>query len=156
MNITIFCLMNALGASTTVHLWGDSALSQVIILALSGPIFWIFIPILDQNPNFILIPQRGPIRLDRKKARLIIDWKIHFFQILSCYPAIFYFISYPIGKIKIYPVICFRWFAGHRTDSAKKSKRAIPDWYRNLPTSCGKTSLRAFLSWIDGMALSIG
>ena len=75
-----------------MYSWGDSALSQVIILALSRPI-------LDQNPNFILIPKKGPIRLDRKKAHKL---KSPFFLSLSCYPAIFYFIrtlSYWQNKI---------------------------------------------------------
>ncbi len=34
-------------------------------------------------------------------------------------------------------------------------KRAIMDFNGNLLTCCGKTYLRAFLSWIAGMALSI-
>ena len=33
--------------------------------------------------------------------------------------------------------------------------RAIMDFNRNLLTCCGKTHLRAFLSWIAGMALSM-
>ncbi len=34
-------------------------------------------------------------------------------------------------------------------------KRAIMDFNGNLLTRCGKTYLRAFLSWIAGMALSM-
>ncbi len=34
-------------------------------------------------------------------------------------------------------------------------KRVIMLLNRNLPTRCQKTSLRAFISWIAGMALSM-
>ena len=37
----------------------------------------------------------------------------------------------------------------------KHKQRAIMDFNGNLLTRCGKTYLRAFLSWITGMALSM-
>ena len=39
--------------------------------------------------------------------------------------------------------------------SDKSSERAIMDFNGNLLTRCGKTFLRAFFSWITGMALSM-
>ncbi len=39
--------------------------------------------------------------------------------------------------------------------SFQESIRMIVLFNRNLPTRCHKTSLRAFVSWIAGMALSM-
>ncbi len=42
----------------------------------------------------------------------------------------------------------------HQTRHWSSHKRAIVLFNRNLPTRCYKTSLRAFISWIAGMAVS--
>ena len=48
------------------------------------------------------------------------------------------------------------WQLFSSTTGSIETKRAILEISGNLPTRCSKTSLRAFLSWIAGMALSMG
>ena len=68
----------------------------------------------------------------------------------SCHVKVWWLLTTQL--LKIYPSCHYALLAP--MNHLKSGERAILDFNRNLPTHCGKTSLRAFLSWVNGMALN--
>ncbi len=106
----------------------------------------------DQVVHIQLRNERNTPNRHIDDIALVTCWELYF-------AIIFYLIGLDVLINQGYANFKNCW-AGHRYKSLGNShpyyflERSILVLYSNFPTRCGKSPLRAFLSWIDGIALN--
>ncbi len=119
---------------TNIAQWGKLSCSSLLVSVYIQYSFWLYQIISDP-----------------------INFKAHLLFCVTKFLLVFILINKidVIKSIQTYIIFFFSNMADTRDNTNQTTQRVIVLFNRNLPTRCHKTSPRAFISWIAGMALGM-